>query len=967
MICGRNFRNYLAHDSISYDLLTNSSRMKVLVNALAMVNIDWKLFCHPEKRDLPEIRNVKEEGISIILGEDCLRRSVIEGDFDCFTNRGVLPLGKFWTAIGPYGGLQSLSTNELVNYNECEKNSDGNISNINFKLYNNIRKDNFETALELTRKDSWSSFFESFRFPVSIWRPMGRLVKFLGRKGDISAVFDLLNHFGSKLEIVLMLVGSQELKTITLTVKPSLLLSSQISTIVRSDSLSDLQNMDFLLSSTEVLSPNVLNLLQEMVCCNNIFAFKFTIENFKFSSHEDAERILISCVVSGRIKMVEVFTEKYANNSFNLDRALQMAASHNRGTLVKYLQLKGANLVQIDEFRKIGVTDFGCLKYVAQFPIVLPEGYHLHVELPNVGKFSLADMELLLKSGYNIMRSHQFFRYVLKLEDERILSLVENKIFDFKAVTLCDENMIEWLRVVRECKVLNYLTANLLIHCMKNKPDLFGRILDRIKIFGTTDEGYGVEIVNQFGNAELDTSALDLCTDVEKCLENSEDVYFEREFERELVCIDSHENIEMVKVLYIIYDIQELPKISQNEQIAFYNEHLTFYQIYQNILQILNDLEVLENATIVTVRFEYSNIFYRVLKISSKTVILRCLGRMFPIQEMINTKDPIGRTILFDVKTYKNFKLLIECGADLSVVNNDEESPLPGYILWPWSELEPVFKYCLENGVCNSKRVHLFHARTRWNLSLLTVAVINGAAEAVQFLITNGVDQAAYELGGFFPLLAAVSLQRIDVVEVLLNHSHETVNWWRKGYSFTPLLQAVTRNNVILVKMLLDAGANVSFLYSGLTIFGVAIKRQADRALKVLLEHIKQNKSHVVADCNTNSSPIQTALLTGNVEMFQIVLEWEIEGSVENLTPSSIERMKICFNEPRSNGNSIYALAKFTGNIKIIDFIHKCVERGEQVLGDRIELDTNVNLDKMVEYTISAVDIGNLVDNCDVF
>ncbi|EDS32797.1 conserved hypothetical protein [Culex quinquefasciatus] len=229
------------------------------------------------------------------------------------------------------------------------------------------------------------------------------------------------------------------------------------------------------------------------------------------------------------------------------------------------------------------------------------------------------------------------------------------------------------------------------------------------------------------------------------------------------------------------------------------------------------------------------------------------------------------------VPNLKIFTLLIDCGADLSIENNDQESALFAYTQWPWPNLEPVFKYCVESGICNSKGTHLFHAQSNRNISVLAVAASNGAAEAVQFLVTYGADHTAYDCGGMFPLYMAVHMQRINVVEVLLNHSHETVNKKCRDIELTSIFQAVCRNNAILVKMLLGCGADLSFEYNGVTIFGVAIQHQANRALKVLLEHAKRNKLEVVTDYKENTSPIQFALLADDVEMFEIVLESEIE------------------------------------------------------------------------------------------
>ncbi|XP_035785925.1 uncharacterized protein LOC118463448 [Anopheles albimanus] len=51
MIQGTNYRNFLAHDSISYNLLTDSSTEKIVINAYVMANTEVQLF---EKRDLPK-------------------------------------------------------------------------------------------------------------------------------------------------------------------------------------------------------------------------------------------------------------------------------------------------------------------------------------------------------------------------------------------------------------------------------------------------------------------------------------------------------------------------------------------------------------------------------------------------------------------------------------------------------------------------------------------------------------------------------------------------------------------------------------------------------------------------------------------------------------------------------------------------------------------------------------------------
>ncbi|XP_038109593.1 uncharacterized protein LOC6054364 isoform X1 [Culex quinquefasciatus] len=956
MICGRNFRNYLAHDGISYDLLTNSSRVKVLVNALVMAEIDWQLFGDREKFDLPDVEDVKVEGLSHVRTQESLKGSLLgqdEAGIECSLSRGGLLSAKYWMNLN--SELQQLRLPDLWHYiNDAMKprhkvslilknfNQENNCFS-NIKLLNAIRKDQFEHALATSGEDSWSSFFESSKLSVSVWRFMGRLIKYLSQQDDISEILDLLNDFGSKFETILMLIGSHELRNIILTVNPSKLKHSEVHAIVRSNSLKDLQNIDFLFNSSETMTADLVTLLQNTVSCSNLFAFKFMIENFKFNTREDAEETFLYCVISGRTKMVQTLMESNFGKVFNLERALQVAASHRKWTLVKYFLSRGANLIQIDDLRKIGRTVFGCLKYFKQFPIDLPEGYHLHVELPNVSKFSLADFELLLKSGYNILRYQPFFRYVMKSDDEGVLALVEKHIFNYKTATLYDSNLSEWQRNVHECKILNYLTIDLLGLCLKNKVDFFYRIVERIKTFGITDSGFGVEIVNEFDYEVNATKALDLCIDVQKSLSISNQINIFSQFEREFLYMDSEDNLKQITVQFKIYGAKELPKVDQFDQFAFCENNLTFNRIYRDIIQIAEDLNILKTCHITTVDFDYANKSYRFLNILSNQILLRFSPNFSPIKKILNTQDRSGSTIMSGVPNSKIFTLLIDCGADLSIENNDGESALFAYTQWPWSELEPVFKYCVESGICNSKGTHLFHAQSNRNISVLAVAASNGAAEAVQFLVTYGADHTAYDCGGMFPLYMAVHMQRINVVEVLLNHSHETVNKKCQNIELTSIFQAVCRNNAILVKMLLGCGADLSFEYNGLTIFGVAIQHQANRALKVLLEYAKRNKLEVVTDYKENTSPIQFALLADDVEMFEIVLESESGGSFECLDSAALAKMKNLLNEPQSDGFSLYALAKSTGNLKIVAFMEKCAELGERFSGEKIELEHRIN------------------------
>ena len=88
-------------------------------------------------------------------------------------------------------------------------------------------------------------------------------------------------------------------------------------------------------------------------------------------------------------------------------------------------------------------------------------------------------------------------------------------------------------------------------------------------------------------------------------------------------------------------------------------------------------------------------------------------------------------------------------------------------------------------------------------------AAARGHLSAVNLLVDHGANVNAVDEQGATPLLAATYSSHKEVVVFLLQRG-ATVDAQEKRHGFTPLIQAVARNNKDLVNVLLNHNANLS-------------------------------------------------------------------------------------------------------------------------------------------------------------
>jgi ankyrin repeat protein len=160
-------------------------------------------------------------------------------------------------------------------------------------------------------------------------------------------------------------------------------------------------------------------------------------------------------------------------------------------------------------------------------------------------------------------------------------------------------------------------------------------------------------------------------------------------------------------------------------------------------------------------------------------------------------------------------ELLINAGADINRNSENEWSALSGAASYGHIN---VLRLLIEEGA--NVNIEEVGGRTP-----LLIAAHNGHTEAVRVLIENGADVNTANNGGDSPLTASARRGHIQIVELLINAG---VNVNPEGNTRSPLINAVDSNNVQIVGLLLENGADVykritSFVSPRLTALSLAI------------------------------------------------------------------------------------------------------------------------------------------------
>jgi len=150
-----------------------------------------------------------------------------------------------------------------------------------------------------------------------------------------------------------------------------------------------------------------------------------------------------------------------------------------------------------------------------------------------------------------------------------------------------------------------------------------------------------------------------------------------------------------------------------------------------------------------------------------------------------------------------------------------------------------VAKYLLKNGA-------EVDAQDALGQTPLYFAAERGSLELARVLVENGADVNKKSQKSWSPLYAATSSNSLDVAKFLIEHK-ATVNYKTGDGAHSPLLIAAFNNNVEMVRLLLDSGADASAKlgrsHSGFqnqTALDIARKQKNSAVVELLEKHTRQ-------------------------------------------------------------------------------------------------------------------------------
>ncbi|HAW07821.1 MAG TPA: hypothetical protein DCW42_01415 [Bacteroidetes bacterium] len=298
----------------------------------------------------------------------------------------------------------------------------------------------------------------------------------------------------------------------------------------------------------------------------------------------------------------------------------------------------------------------------------------------------------------------------------------------------------------------------------------------------------------------------------------------------------------------------------------------------------------------------------------------------------INAEDKKGRTPLISaiINDQKNMvKFLIDRGANIDFGNNDIKKPFNMPISFKINGLQKLSQLFSRKVV--KKKAENYHRALP-----LIAAISNNKKDIVELLIANGANTNAECERGETPLLVAIYYNLKNIVELLINSGGD-INAINK-FGTTPLLGAIWDNQKDIVELLIARGVNINAV-SKLSVEHNPIKIE----ITPLIAAIQRDKIDIVElliskGVNINffskkiETPLKTAIIRNNLNMVELLLS---NGADVHLKGN--ERYPPIFCAEYLGFRDIeYLLRRYEKNIPYVNFQNKYNSQYKATDGHRV-------------------------------
>ncbi|KAK7074366.1 hypothetical protein SK128_009451 [Halocaridina rubra] len=255
------------------------------------------------------------------------------------------------------------------------------------------------------------------------------------------------------------------------------------------------------------------------------------------------------------------------------------------------------------------------------------------------------------------------------------------------------------------------------------------------------------------------------------------------------------------------------------------------------------------------------------------------------IADLLVAKNNIGKTVLHfacHVGHLEVLKVLLGSGADILAKDKDGYTPL--HVAIAAGKEDIVYELIQFGKATKRNTADSINASNNMRKTPLHFAAHTGHLRISEMLLDAGAVITAKDKDGYTPLHVAIAAEKEDIVRKLMQfiknrkeNLHSLLNA-RNKIQKTPLHFAVHTGNMAILKLLLDAGANIFAKDAdGFTPLHVAIAVEKDAVVQELLE-VNKYRNHNITDIinatnKIRKTPLHFAAHTGHIGIFKRLVD----------------------------------------------------------------------------------------------